>query len=171
MGIARHYIKLGVEMVSCTTTLGTQAGPLLGPQIMREFLVPEYRRLSRSTASAAYSSTSIAAANRQPVLEPLMDLGVNILNPVQATANDLDKVRAATAGRMCLQGGVSSATIYDGPPGEDHPRGPHAAVAARARRRLLLRPRPGPALPGRALQGRRAGRGDLRPLSALVPEP
>jgi hypothetical protein len=38
-----------------------------------------------------------------------------MLNPAQATANDLDKLRAATAGRMALQGGVSTATIMAGP--------------------------------------------------------
>jgi len=44
-----------------------------------------------------------------------MDLGVDILNPIQATANNLDELRLITQGRMTLQGGVSSATIVSGP--------------------------------------------------------
>jgi uroporphyrinogen-III decarboxylase len=44
-----------------------------------------------------------------------MELGVDVLNPVQVTANDLDELRRVTQGRMALQGGVRSATIYDGP--------------------------------------------------------
>jgi hypothetical protein len=44
-----------------------------------------------------------------------MELGVDVLNPVQATANDLDELRRVTQGRMALQGGVSSATIVSGP--------------------------------------------------------
>jgi uroporphyrinogen-III decarboxylase len=40
---------------------------------------------------------------------------VDILNPIQATANDLDELRHITQGRMALQGGVSSATIVSGP--------------------------------------------------------
>jgi hypothetical protein len=40
---------------------------------------------------------------------------VDVLNPVQATANDLVRVRARTQGRMALQGGVSSATVMEGP--------------------------------------------------------
>jgi uroporphyrinogen decarboxylase len=45
----------------------------------------------------------------------LMELGVDILNPLQATANDLDKVRSVTRGRMALHGGVSSAAVMSGP--------------------------------------------------------
>ena len=44
-----------------------------------------------------------------------MELGVDILNPVQATANDLDEVRRVIQGRMALQGGVSSGVIVSGP--------------------------------------------------------
>jgi hypothetical protein len=44
-----------------------------------------------------------------------IDLGVDVLNPVQATANDLNQVRSITDERMALQGGVNSATIMEGP--------------------------------------------------------
>jgi uroporphyrinogen decarboxylase len=51
-----------------------------------------------------------------PLLDMFMDLGVDILNPIQASANDLDTLRAATTSRMALMGGISSATIVSGPP-------------------------------------------------------
>jgi uroporphyrinogen decarboxylase len=44
-----------------------------------------------------------------------MDLGVDVLNPVQATANDLQFVRERTQGRMALQGGISSGLVVAGP--------------------------------------------------------
>ncbi len=102
-------------MASLGDDLGTQAGPLLGPRIVEEFLVPEYRRLtdlyrSRGVIVAFHSCGNVGSA-----IEVFMRLGINVLNPVQATANDLDKIRAATAGRMALQGGVSTATIMAGP--------------------------------------------------------
>jgi hypothetical protein len=55
-------------------------------------------------------------------------MGVNILNPVQATANDLDLVRRQTAGRMALQGGVSTETIM---------AGPVEAIVAQTRHRMV----------------------------------
>jgi uroporphyrinogen decarboxylase len=115
LGIARHYFKVGVEMISCSDDLGTQIGPLLGPEIVQEFLVPEYRRLFAPYKRRGALINFHSCGRIDSVLGPLMDLGVDILNPVQATANDLEKVRSATAGRMALQGGVSTATIYAGP--------------------------------------------------------
>jgi len=51
----------------------------------------------------------------ETLLDPFMDLGVDILNPVQVTANNLDRVRLRTQGRMALEGGVSSETVMAGP--------------------------------------------------------
>jgi uroporphyrinogen decarboxylase len=115
LGIAAHYVKLGVEFAHLGDDLGTQRGPLLSPRIVAEFLVPEYRRLfdlyrARGVLIGFHSCGSVAA-----VLDTFMELGVNVLNPAQATANDLDQLRVRTQGRMALQGGVSSATIMAGP--------------------------------------------------------
>ena len=44
-----------------------------------------------------------------------MDLGVDVLNPLQESANDLQLVRERTQGRMALQGGISSGLIVAGP--------------------------------------------------------
>ncbi len=127
LGIARHYLDAGIEYAGLGDDLGTQIGPLLGPEIVGEFLVPQYRRLfelykSRDVLIGFHSCGCI-----ESVAETFMDLGVDVLNPVQATANDLDKVRALTAGRMALAGGVSSATVMDGPVEK---------IVAEARRRM-----------------------------------
>ena len=50
-----------------------------------------------------------------PLLETFIELGINILNPIQASANNLDEVRQITQGRLALQGGVRSATLVNGP--------------------------------------------------------
>jgi uroporphyrinogen decarboxylase len=115
LGIAEHYIQLGVEVVQMGDDLGTQRGPLLGPKIVSEFLVPEYERLFRFYKKRGVLITFHSCGDVSSVLEPLMQLGVDVLNPVQATANDLDEVRSRTQGWMALQGAVSSATVMDGP--------------------------------------------------------
>ena len=104
------------EMIRGGDDLGTQIGPLLGPRILREFLVPEYRRLFDLYRSRGVLINFHSCGRIDSVVDELMDMGVNILNPVQATANDLGLLRAKTQGRMTLQGGVSTATIMEGPP-------------------------------------------------------
>jgi uroporphyrinogen decarboxylase len=115
LGIARHYLNLGVEMVFLGDDLGTQQGPLLGPRIVHAFLEPEYRRLFDLYRQHGVLIGFHSCGNVSSVIDMFMDLGVDLLNPVQASANDLDRLRSITQGRMALQGGVNSATIMDGP--------------------------------------------------------
>ena len=116
LGIAQHYLSVGVEMVHMSDDLGTQRGLLLSPELICRFLVPEYER-----PFALYKSRKVlinfhSCGHIEPVLDVFMELGVDILNPLQATANNLAFVRRRTAGRMALQGGISSAIVAAGPP-------------------------------------------------------
>lgn len=115
LGIARHYIDVGVEMVGMSDDLGTQQGLLLSPQIIQDFFVPEYRRLFDFYKAQDVLINFHSCGHITPLVETFIDLGVDILNPVQATANDLDALRKMTQGRLAFQGGVSSATIVAGP--------------------------------------------------------
>jgi uroporphyrinogen decarboxylase len=115
LGIAQHYVNVGVEHVLLGDDLGTQRGPLVGPRIVAEFLVPEYERLFRFYKERDVLITFHSCGKIEAFLDIFIKLGVDVLNPLQVTANDLDEVRARTKGRMALQGGVSSATVMDGP--------------------------------------------------------
>jgi uroporphyrinogen decarboxylase len=117
LGMARHYLAVGVEMASLGDDLGTQSGLLLSPDTIRGFLKPEYRRLFDLYKENNVLINFHSCGHITPILEVFMDLGVNTLNPIQATANDLDEVRRETQGRMAVQGGVSSHIIVEGPVG------------------------------------------------------
>jgi len=115
LGMARHYLDAGIEFAGLSDDLGTQQGPLLGPVLVREFLVPEYRRLFRLYKDRGVRIVFHSCGNIEWALPMFMELGVDILNPVQATANNLAEVRRLTQGRMALQGGVSTGLIMEGP--------------------------------------------------------
>jgi uroporphyrinogen decarboxylase len=115
LGIAAHYLKLGVELVFLSDDLGSQQGPLLSPRIVREFFLPEYERLFQLYKQDNVLVEFHSCGHIQPFLEMFIKLGVDILDPLQATANDFDKVYSVTRGRMALHGGINSAVIMDGP--------------------------------------------------------
>jgi len=115
LGIARHYAACGVEMVGMTDDLGTQRALLLSPDTIAEFLVPEYRRLFAFHKERGALVSFHSCGHVVPILDVFIDLGVDVLNPVQASANDLDEVRRKTRGRVALQGGVPSGLIAAGP--------------------------------------------------------
>lgn len=116
LSIADHYLAVGVEMVNLSDDLGTQHGLLLSPDILDSFLLPEYKRIFEFYKKHKVIINFHSCGCIQPLLKLFMELGVNILNPIQASANDLDALRSATQGKMALMGGVSSATIVHGPP-------------------------------------------------------
>ncbi|MBN1809358.1 MAG: hypothetical protein JW909_09850 [Planctomycetes bacterium] len=111
LGIARHYAEVGVEVAGFGDDLGGQNGLLFSPDILHEFFVPEYRRLFSFYKEKGVIITFHSCGYVEPILDVFMDLGVDVLNPVQATANDLDAVRLKTRGKMALQGGVSTHRI------------------------------------------------------------
>jgi uroporphyrinogen decarboxylase len=115
LGIARHYLRLGVEIVNCGDDLGAQSGLLLSPRIVAEFLAPEYRRLFSFYRQHGVLINFHSCGHVTPLLEVFMGLGIDILNPIQATANDLGEVRRVTQGRMALQGGISTGLVMEGP--------------------------------------------------------
>ena len=114
--MAKHYLEVGVELASLGDDLGTQGGLLMSPKIVNEFLVPEYRRIFKLYKENDVLIGFHSCGHIEPLLEMFMALGVDILNPVQATANNLESIRRATQGRMALQGGISSGLIMAGPP-------------------------------------------------------
>ncbi len=114
LAIARHYLAIGIEVAALGDDLGTQQGPLLGPAIVDEFLVPEYRRLFEVYRRKGVILYFHSCGRIDSMLDTFLDLGVDILNPVQATANDLNEIRRVTQGRMALSGAVSTDTIIRG---------------------------------------------------------
>ena len=116
IGIAKHYLSLGIELAECGDDLGTQTGLLFSPRILHEFLVPEYRRLFSLYRDHNVFIEFHSCGHILPLIDTFIDLGIHILNPIQATANDLGKLRRITQNRMALHGGISSALLVSGPP-------------------------------------------------------
>lgn len=115
LAIARHYLAVGVEVAGLGDDLGSERGPLFSRSILEEFLAPEYRRLCDLYRAHGVIIAWHSCGRIDSLLDFFMDLGVDVLNPVQASANDLDRVRAITQGKMALQGAVSTRTIMSGP--------------------------------------------------------
>ncbi|MCG3178424.1 MAG: hypothetical protein BIFFINMI_00751 [Phycisphaerae bacterium] len=127
LGVAKHYLSVGVDFIGLGDDLGSQRAPLFSRRLLEEYFVPQYRRLVSLYKRRGVLINFHSCGNVEPIVDFFMDMGVDCLNPVQASANDLDAIRARTAGRMALQGGVSTHAIMTGPV---------EAIIAETRRRL-----------------------------------
>jgi uroporphyrinogen decarboxylase len=76
-----------VDVVLCPDDLGMQSGPLISPQLYRKLVKPRHRRLfdtikSHTNAKLLLHSDGAIA----PIIGDLIDIGVDILNPIQVSA-------------------------------------------------------------------------------------
>lgn len=90
------------------TDLGAQRGPLISPETYREFFKPYHRRINnwihRNTKWKVFfhSCGSIRA-----FIKDFIEIGVDILNPVQFTATNMDlaSLKREYGGRIVFWGG------------------------------------------------------------------
>ena len=112
-----RYLELGVDAVTFSEDLGTQKALMISPQLFREFILPEYERCFQHVLAAGKVVRFHSCGCVQEIVPDLANIGVTLLNPVQARANDLARVKAdALAGRMALQGGIDSHLLTIGTP-------------------------------------------------------
>lgn len=112
-----RYLELGVDAVGFSEDLGTQKALLMSPRTFREFLLPVYRRCFAHVLAEGKLVRFHSCGCVQEVAADLAAIGVSALNPVQARANDLPRLKqTAIAGRMALEGGVDSHLLTVGTP-------------------------------------------------------
>jgi uroporphyrinogen decarboxylase len=98
-----------IEMVETSDDYGMQTGPLISPQLYREMLQPAHRELNRfikeRTEGRIYLHSCGSVAD---VLDDLIDAGVDVINPVQPRAKDMDsaQLKSRFGGRVVFHGGV-----------------------------------------------------------------
>ena len=109
-----RYLEIGVDAIGFSEDLGSQRALMISPAMFRRFILPEYRFIFEHTLRAGRIVHFHSCGCIQAIAGDLADIGVTILNPVQARANNLSTIKAGTAGRMALHGGIDTALLLNG---------------------------------------------------------
>ncbi len=114
LGIAEQYVKHSPDHVMLSDDYGHQDRLAMSPECWREFFKPRVRKVldfyrDRLGPDAVLGLHS--CGHVMPVLEDLMEAGLQILHPVQSTANDLREMRRRTGGGLTLAGGIDGQRI------------------------------------------------------------
>ncbi len=101
-----------VDVIMIGDDLAGQTGPLFRPEVYRAIVKPRQKRLvqyirSRTAAKIWYHTCGACAA----YIPDLLDIGVDILNPVQVSAKGMDPaaLKAAFGDRLVFWGGAVDA--------------------------------------------------------------
>jgi len=117
-GVFDRYLELGVDGISFSEDLGSQRALLLSPALFREFLLPEYTHCFAPSLRAGKIVYFHSCGCVDAIAGDLAALGVTVLNPIQARANDLRRLKADTVGRMALEGGIDTSVLALGTPAD-----------------------------------------------------
>ncbi|RLE87455.1 MAG: hypothetical protein DRJ96_02640 [Thermoprotei archaeon] len=102
---------LGVDVICDGDDVGMQKGMMMSPQMWRRFLKPRYKRLidlchRRGVFFMFHSDGWI-----EPIIPDLVEIGVDILNPVQPECMDPYRVKQLYGDKLTLHGTVGVQSI------------------------------------------------------------
>lgn len=113
--IAKYYLKLGVDIGWLGgDDYGSQNALIMSPALFRKYIKPELARIVSVYKEAGKMVFLHSCGCIMEIVQDLIDIGIDILNPIQASANDLIALKNMSQGKMTLWGGVDAATLMTG---------------------------------------------------------
>jgi len=83
-----------MQLIQMGDDMGTQAGPILSPDLYRDKIKPRHKKLYSYIRENSNVYVFLHSCGSIYQLIPdLIDAGVQVLNPVQTTAKDMDPIR------------------------------------------------------------------------------
>lgn len=109
--IERYYSAIGpyIHLTSSGDDFGTQNAPFLSPGTFAEMIAPMYKKriaLTKQFTDAYYFHHTCGSVYR--LMEQLIDCGVDILNPIQPGAHEMEpeRIKRDFGDRLTFWGGI-----------------------------------------------------------------
>lgn len=109
---AENYAQCGIDILHTGDDVGMQGAMMMDPDFWREWLKPRLERVIRSAKRAkpdiifSYHSCGFI----EPIIEDLIDVGVDVLNPVQPECMDFKAIHERYGDRLSFWGTIGTQT-------------------------------------------------------------
>jgi uroporphyrinogen decarboxylase len=131
IGIVRRYLALGADIIRGLDDYGGQQALLLGPRLWRRLIKPELARIIRAAKEGGAFFWLHSCGHVMEIIPDLIEIGVDILDPVQVRANDQAAAKRLYGDKICFMGGIDTQHLLtEGTPEE-------IVAAVRERIRML----------------------------------
>lgn len=116
-----------IDILRIADDVGTQIGLLIGPRVFADFIAPRLKRLIDMAHSHGVKVMFHSCGSIVPLIDRLIEIGVDILDPLQIAAVNMDPqmLKDRFGRRLCLHGSIDTQHLL--------PRGTPAEVAATVR--------------------------------------
>ncbi len=108
LAAAKRLAAMGVDMIWTGDDMGAQHSMLMSPEIWRRFFKP---RMARFFAEIKAINPKIKIAYHsdgaiQPIIPELIEIGLDVLNPVQPASMDPAALKAEFGDKLCFWGSI-----------------------------------------------------------------
>jgi len=121
-----------IDILRTADDLGTQRGLFFSPDMFRTFIKPRLNKLIDMTHSHGVKLLFHSCGAIRPLIDDLIEIGVDVLDPLQAAAEGMEPqaLKDAYGDRVCLHGGICTQYLL--------PRGTPDEIRCELRRRLEI---------------------------------
>ena len=105
---AERLVGMGVDMIWIGDDVGAQNNMIMAPETWRRFLKP---RMARFIAGIKAVNPALKVAYHSdgwfyPIIEELIEIGVDVLNPIQTQSMDPVALKRDFGDRLCFWGSI-----------------------------------------------------------------
>jgi uroporphyrinogen decarboxylase len=111
LALIRRFLDLGVDGVYFGDDYGGQANMLISPKMWRKLIKPRLARLFEPIRAAGLPILMHSDGHIEPILPDLIEIGLNMYNPVQPEVTDFCWLRETFGQQLAYYGGVSTQTV------------------------------------------------------------
>jgi hypothetical protein len=109
----RNLCALDFDFIWSGEDIAHKTGPFVSPRMFRELFVPNYRRVAEGITKPWIWHSD---GNLLPILDDLVDLGLNAIHPVEPKVMDLAELKRRYGRRLCFCGRIEVETLSQGTP-------------------------------------------------------
>lgn len=113
----KQQLELGVDGIFFSDDWGSQTSLLMNPDDWRKWYKPQYKRMFDAVHEGGAHIWMHLCGNVMAIIPDLIEAGLDVLNPVQPQAMDVDLLASRFGGRLCFFGGADvQGTLPHGTP-------------------------------------------------------
>ncbi len=106
LGMIRGWARVGADAVFMTDDWGTQQALMISPAMWRRFFKPYYKTVVDEAHKLGLDVVFHSCGNVTAIVDDLIDVGVDALDPIQPGAMDAAEVARRFGGRIAFCGAI-----------------------------------------------------------------
>ena len=97
-----------IDAIGFSEDYGTEKSLLISPEKWRQFIKPRLARMCERIRAGGKAVYIHSCGHVRPLIPELVEIGANILQPLQPEANDIFEIKREFGKDLCLMGGIST---------------------------------------------------------------